>query len=440
MKDILCPLPWISLAVRNTGQVRVCCFANVSKGKGLLRQESGAPVLLSHENIPQIRNHALLKEIRRSMLEGKWHPACGRCQTEEDSGLQSKRLYSRNSFEPMMGALREKTALDGGIKSEEFPILDADFRFGNRCNLACRMCGPTDSSKWYGDHNKVFGSFYTDGHQGIHLRTGTDGRITAEPNPYSWHQNPQLWQGLAKALPNIRKIYFAGGEPLMIPEHELFLETLAASPAAKNITIEYNTNLTLLPPRILELWKSFQEIRLGVSMDGRGEVNEYIRYPSSFPKTLGNLETLARQNSHLVYWMACTISSYNIWHFPDFLEWVLLWAKSNPQKRRPFPLALHFVHNPDTLNIRFLSIDTKKHLTIHLESARDAIRSFCAANELKNLESTALEQIDKVLRFMNRYTEKNREPALRAYTAALDSIRGQSFAQSQKEMAALLGL
>ena len=41
MPKTFCPIPWIFQAVRNNGDIRVCCQANISKNRGLVRDEDG---------------------------------------------------------------------------------------------------------------------------------------------------------------------------------------------------------------------------------------------------------------------------------------------------------------------------------------------------------------------------------------------------------------
>ena len=37
-----CPIPWIFQAVRNNGDVRICCQANVTKNQGVVRHTDGS--------------------------------------------------------------------------------------------------------------------------------------------------------------------------------------------------------------------------------------------------------------------------------------------------------------------------------------------------------------------------------------------------------------
>ena len=43
--------------------------------------------------------------------------------------------------------------------------------------------------------------------------------------------------------------------------------------------LEYNTNMSNLPKRVLDMWTQFKQVRVGASMDGMGETVEYQRWP-----------------------------------------------------------------------------------------------------------------------------------------------------------------
>ena len=79
---------------------------------------------------------------------------------------------------------------------------------------------------------------------------------------------------------NVEKIYFAGGEPLIMPEHFQLLTKLIETGRSKNVTLIYNTNCTILDYKgnnLLDLWKNFKWVNIGASIDAMGTRIEYIR-------------------------------------------------------------------------------------------------------------------------------------------------------------------
>ena len=86
IKDVYCPIPWMFQAVRNNGDVRICCQANVTKNQGVVRKEDGSSYNAGKDDMNEARNAKLMKVVRKNMLQGKWSTECGRCKKEEDAG------------------------------------------------------------------------------------------------------------------------------------------------------------------------------------------------------------------------------------------------------------------------------------------------------------------------------------------------------------------
>ena len=120
MSNTFCPIPWIFQAVRNNGDVRVCCQANVTKNRGVVRKLDGSSYNAGRDDMVEARNTDMMKAIRKNMLEGRWSDECGRCQTEEESGLRSRRQYEQQWPFKIEDALKV-TDGDGAIKKDETP-------------------------------------------------------------------------------------------------------------------------------------------------------------------------------------------------------------------------------------------------------------------------------------------------------------------------------
>ena len=87
-------------------------------------------------------------------------------------------------------------------------------------------------------------------------------------------------------------VYFAGGEPLIIPYHYEMLDYMIKNDYAKNIELRYNTNLSTLKYKSVDLlknWSSFKNITLSPSIDMIGEQGEYHRYGSKWNDIINNL-------------------------------------------------------------------------------------------------------------------------------------------------------
>lgn len=358
-----CPVPWISLSTKPNGNLRVCCHANTSKSKGFLKSSDGQLLNLKNSQILSARNGDLAREVRRTMIQNRSHEMCTRCDSEDAQGVRSRRQYEVNKWQDQFNikdALR-LTSTDGSICADA-PLLHLDIRFSNFCNLTCRMCGPTDSSGWYKEHYETISTQFEDNSEKIELQKDINtGTVTAKLDPYQWHTNENTWIELQKYIPYIKEYYFAGGEPLLIQRHYQLLEKIVELNIADQVIIEYNTNLTKLPDRVLNLWKNFKEVRVGVSLDGFQELNEFIRYPSQWHDIKENINKLDQAKGNIIPWAATTIQIYNVLGVLDLMTWIFesKFERFGQQIRMPF-ITPHLLHNPPYFNIRTLPISCKK--------------------------------------------------------------------------------
>ena len=82
------------------------------------------------------------KDVRRQLLSEVWPSVCSKCKIVEQNGGKSPRQMALERF--------------GFPKTKHLTYLDISFT--NTCNLACRMCKPSDSSlleELYKDKEKL---------------------------------------------------------------------------------------------------------------------------------------------------------------------------------------------------------------------------------------------------------------------------------------------
>ena len=166
-----CPLPWNGVSVRNNGDLRVCCNANsYTKNQGILRKKDGTPYNVGRDDIGESRNSNVLKEVRAAMINGDWHEECTRCRLEEEAGIKSRRQFEDQTWPDVKYDVIAKTESDGTIDGDSINLDYFDLRYGNFCNIKCRMCGPTDSHTWYSDYVEITGlTEFTDSHGQVKL-------------------------------------------------------------------------------------------------------------------------------------------------------------------------------------------------------------------------------------------------------------------------------
>ena len=425
MSKTFCPIPWLHQAVRTNGDCRICCQANVTPNQGILRKANGDPYNVSRDNIFDIQNADLLKRVRLNMINGDWNPECGRCKSEEETGMMARRPSEVERWEESFtfADAVNATKPDGSIDLKPIYL---DLRFGNFCNLKCRMCGPTESHSWYEEHVDYFSEQGFNDTQGfVKLVRNDKGRWIS--NEYNWHGNEYFWNNLEENMPNLRRVYMAGGEPLLIERHYEFLQQCIDLGHSKNIVLEYNTNLSVLPDRVLSMWTYFKMVRIGASIDGMEDILEYQRYPFKWNTALKNLKILddvAVKNDNIFPSMKYTVSAYNVFHLPKFMWWKLFdsgFKKINDVDHKPV-IGYHMVYEPYRVCTQMFPTDIKQKLKSHYSEWEE---KFNNSDLQDNIKETAIDILQSVITFTFLEDRSNELPEFVKFTKYLDQKRTQ---------------
>jgi hypothetical protein len=374
--DTFCILPWIHLSTRPNGILRPCCTANASSAKsknstlndGLLLDDEGREVNLGDTDLLSAWNGSYMRNIRRQMFAGEKPKSCLKCYKEEESGFRSKRQWetdywrSRVDYDMLIENTNYRT---GEVKPH---ITYIDLRFGSKCQLACVMCSPHDSTGWIKEWKEIHPQI-TDKNLKENYNWNDKGRING--SSFNWHKNnPKFWEQFWEQLPNMQQLYFAGGESLIIEEHYMILRECVKRGYAKNIELRYNSNGVEWEDDLFDLWAQFKHVRFFFSIDDIMQRNEYIRYPSKWKRTEEVLRILDEQTTDNVQVrIACAVQLLNVYYLPDFIKWK---HAQKYKKINMWPVAgggvdMHLVYLPPHHNIKVLSSSLKKKVTQKFE-------------------------------------------------------------------------
>jgi len=287
-KDNFCIVPWIHLNTEPNGGVKTCCaFHGPAAGN------------LKDNTLEEIWNNEHTRSMRTSFLQNKIPDGCLTCTKKEDSGGVSYRMAVTKRFETQVEKAKANTHADGTY--ETFELLYWDFRFSNICNFKCRMCGHGSSSAWFDDftpeEKKTKIKFLDSSYYGTDLMKYVD-----------------------QFIDSVEEIYFAGGEPLMMPEHYQILDRLIAK-ERYDVFLRYNTNMSTLKYKnydLIDIWKRFKEVRIFASIDGVDENAEYSRAGTDWPKVEENLKRLVE--SKIGYVVATTINIFSVFNFTHLVD------------------------------------------------------------------------------------------------------------------------
>jgi len=245
-----CVLPWIHDFTQLDGRKHLCCVA------------SGRNNLSETGNIET----ASTPEIRAKIFNGEPVSNCDHCYKQEREGLQSYRQQQNRDWLNKQKYPDVVRYFENLTETTEPWIVHYDLRYDNKCNLACITCGPQFSTLWQKE---------------LHIPIK---EIRLDIN------NEQLLSA--------KKIYLAGGEPLIIDRYIELLKFLAEHRSQAEILI--STNLTTLPEEVLGYLKRLRSVII-VSTDTWGRAQEYVRYPLKWDKFIRNLEALKAAGINFCY-------------------------------------------------------------------------------------------------------------------------------------------
>jgi len=288
-----CMAPWTHVHAWAGGEVYACCMSNVGA-----EHELGN---LNDTKLDQILNTDEAKQLRKNMLDDVPSKQCTRCYEQESYGFSSLR-QNMNKDNIHHYDLVENTKADGTIN--ELRITYWDMRFSNNCNMKCRSCGDKFSTMWFDDNVAIWGEGYKTHHKKV-LKVRDDFNSLLE------EAKPQI--------KNLERMYFAGGEPLIMPEMWSFVDEIIKQ-GKTNADIYYQTNMSQLTYKkrnAIDIWNQLERVTVMASIDAYGERAEYIRAGQPWNKVENNLRLTRQQCPDVNVFASCTVGIQNIDHVVD---------------------------------------------------------------------------------------------------------------------------
>lgn len=420
-KKTICTIPWTHTAVYQNGEYGMCCMCVYNAGGRLFTGDKAENIM--ETDIDDVRNHPTYVELRKSMLAGEKHDLCKLCWDEEAlGGRHSKRQGQQVIYRDVLEKILDKGDPTGHIDNTEFPVQYLDLRLGNLCNLACRSCGPGDSSLWleYLGYDK-----FTIAHRpGTYHITNENKVYKIKEDDFNYWKKDEFETFLHKVLPNVNRIYFTGGEPLINKRHYEILDYCIEKGFAKNINLEYNTNGTTLNKNLLEQWRHFKFVDVCWSIDAMGDLANYVRYPSDWKVIERNMRMFDEIDiPHLRGSTNATVGIFNVMHLPEFSTW---FHKQKFKKFRP-NLNWHRLVFPIVYNVQILPAETKKMIT-------DYYDDFIAKSDVPDIKY----HIYNIITFMNQEDQSIRMPEFRVMVDRQDKLRNQNVRDSVPWLGELL--
>ena len=314
MSKSFCIRPWTHAMIQTDGDIKLCCVSS-EKSKHNLKTST----------IKEWWASEFVNTVRQQMLNGEEPSSCVNCFNTEKRGGSSIRQKINKEYK-FIERYADKLINHFNYPSES-PI-DIELSLTNLCNLKCIMCREQSSST-IATENKILK---------ISKINQTDYNI----------QGPEIDKIKDLILSKPKILNFRGGETFIVPEIKELVQWALDNDLLDDTLVHITTNGTRLTNEWLDLLIKIKHLRIMLSVDGIGPVNDYIRYGSKWE----NIEKVAKQLSSISgvnFVIHATVMNINVLSIPDLIKWcnqnnyfldVDLLESPNNFKIDVFPVAL----------------------------------------------------------------------------------------------------
>jgi len=336
-----CPIPWTGLMYNFDGNVKNCIRSADTIG-----------------NIQDKPIEEILKDVKNvstkfDMLVGYPGTRCHPCYNLEKE---------KNSFEIISDRvfyLRELKSVPMDTYKDPFgfDLQTVDIRWSNLCNFSCVYCSSEFSSRWAEE-------------LGIKIKTPSE------------QQTEKFVEHIFKNASQLKHVYLAGGEPLLMKQNLKLLELLDP-----DVSLRVNTNLSKTDTQVFEKICTFKNVHWIISAESMEEEYEYIRHGGKWQDFLDNLKRIQKLNHKISFNMLYfALNSTSIFECIDYFKAMGFHNNS---------FVVGVLLNPPALNIRHLPNNMLKLAKVRLKSYINKKPGFLLENGLINVLNYIEQPIDK---------------------------------------------
>jgi MoaA/NifB/PqqE/SkfB family radical SAM enzyme len=339
-----CPVPWTSIMYNFNGTVKNCIRS--ARPIGNINDNSIEEILSN--------DHAIKSDMRTGKKFNRCNPCYDLEQKQNKFDIISDRVFY----------LKELRDVDNTLyDTMNFALHTVDIRWSNLCNFACVYCSSEFSSKWASEEN-------------IKINTPSDQRRQAFKE-YIFEHAGQL-----------KHVYLAGGEPLLMKENLEFLELLKQ--VNPDVNLRINTNLSKVNTNIFDIIATFKNVHWTVSVESMDREFEYIRYGGVWQDFLDNLSTIKQFDHKISFNMLHLLLNHvSIFDCVDFL-------KSQGFHNNSFVIGA--LLEPLHLNIRHLPDDVLNSVKQRLSDKIAEHPGYLLENSYQNMLAYLNQPFDKDLK------------------------------------------
>ena len=291
-------------------------------------------------------------------------------------------------------------------------LIRINWKFGNICNLACRMCTPYISSHF----DKILS-------QSNHSDTLEKYRIVERNNGVAISTRREDLEKLKFVLPNLQILQTSGGEPFLSQDLDELLKTAIKTKDCEHIELEITTNGTKFIKEKLDIISKFKKTRFIVSIDGTDTVYNYIRYPFKFKILKRRLQYLKKyiQERQLEDKISVQFNPmgmlYNLFNYAELQELydeMFYYGRGDGGFNIDFNLTGFFTLN--NINHHYHILHLKFAPTLLIDQALTSYQSYQETKWYKDLEY-----------IYNQKQDNSYHLLIKEYTDILDNMYDQKY-------------
>jgi len=268
-----CPMPWTGMMYNFNGEVKNCIRSAGALGN--IKDQSIESILVENNLLRQ-----------QKIIEQQPVDTCHTCYDIEQGKQGFDHISDRIFY------IRElKDTPPSTYQVGNFNLQTVDVRWTNLCNFACVYCGPQFSSRWSEE-------------------------LKIRPSVPDQQQLTDFKNYIYDHVGQLKHVYLAGGEPLLMKENLILLEKLDS-----NTNIRINTNLSKVDTQVFDAVCGFKNVHWTVSVETQAEEFEYIRHGGIWLDFLDNLAIIKQLGHKISFNMLHFLLNYNsVFDCVDFLK------------------------------------------------------------------------------------------------------------------------
>jgi hypothetical protein len=231
-----------------------------------------------------------------------------------------------------------------------------------------------------------------------------------------------IFEELLREPGRLRALYLTGGEPMIQREAEEILGYLIQEGVAPQVTVELNTNCTVVKDSMINKLSNFNRIYIGLSIDAYGSSYEYIRYPAEWHVISKNVSKLIRLPPDKFTIVAVSIlQAYNILNIVDLLRYL---------DKKELDYTVEVASEPWFITLGVLPS------RVRLLAGR-RLRAYANSDCPTTRRSHVLAVADAIESAQDNCSKESLK-MLMLFTNDLDATRGQDFRQANPELLCMI--